>query len=190
MMNDSRHLLSAGLFAESLRTAGSGRFASALLAALNTAIAVDHCTVVRVCCGRASMVGTASRHSQDLPVAPLDEYVAGYGRLAPLVRELASSLARQRNGPDARSVVVDPTSHVECVNRFFMRPAVTDTLSIAMPGDGTVSFLSLYRTVRIGPFKNHDQILIASIGEFLATLAEMHIRLSTTPASPVELPRK
>jgi DNA-binding CsgD family transcriptional regulator len=190
MMNDSRHLLSAGLFAESLRTAGSGRFASALLAALNTAIAVDHCTVVRVCCGRASMVGTASRHSQDLPVAPLDEYVAGYGRLAPLVRELASSSARQRNGADARSVVVDPASHVECVDRFFARPAIIDTLSIAMPVNDTISFLSLYRTARIGPFKSHDKILIASVGEFLATLAEMHIRLLSVPAPPPEFLHK
>jgi DNA-binding CsgD family transcriptional regulator len=181
-MNDSRHLLSAGLFAESLRAAGSGRFASALLAALNTAIAVDHCTVVRVCCGRASMVGTASRHSQDLPVAPLDEYVAGYGRLAPLVRELAFSGARQRNGADARSVVVDPASHIECVNRLFARPAIIDTLSIAMPGD--------YRTARIGPFKSHDKILIASVGEFLATLAEMHIRLLSAPAPPPEFLHK
>jgi DNA-binding CsgD family transcriptional regulator len=132
------------------------------------------------------MVGTASRHSQDLPVAPLDEYVAGYGRLAPLVRELASSTARPRNGPDARSVVVDPASHVECVNRFIARPAIIDTLSIAMPGDDTTSFLSLYRTVRIGPFKSHEKILIASVGEFLATLAEMHIRLLSAPAPPPE----
>ena len=190
MTNDSRPLLNAGLFAESLRTAGSGRFASALLAALNTAIAVDHCTIVRVCCDRASIVSAASRHSQDFLVAPLDEYVAGYARLAPLVRELASSLARQRNGPDARSVVVDPTSHVECVNRFFVRPMITDALSIAMPGDDTVSFLNLYRTVRIGPFQSHEQILIASVGEFLATLTEMHIRLTTAPAAPVESPHK
>src|SRR5271156_1402138 len=70
MMNDSRHLLSAGLFAESLRTAGSGRFASALLAALNTAIAVDHCTIIRACGDRASIVGAASRHSRDFLVAP------------------------------------------------------------------------------------------------------------------------
>jgi hypothetical protein len=44
--------------------------------------------------------------------------------------------------------------------------------------------------VRIGRLKSQDQILIASVGEFLATLAEMHIRLSTAPASPVEFPHK
>jgi DNA-binding CsgD family transcriptional regulator len=189
-MNDSRHLLSAGLFAESLRMAGSGRFAGALLAALNTAIAVDHCSVVRVCCGQASSVGTASRHSQNLPLAPLDEYVAGYARLAPLVRELASSPARQRNGPEARSVVVDPASHVECVNRFFALPPIVDTFSTAISGDDTVSFLSLYRTARVGPFKSHEKILITSVAEFLATLVEIHIRLSRVPAPPAEFLHK
>ena len=110
---------------------------------------------------------------------------------APLVRELASSSARQRNGADARSVVVDPASHVECVDRFFARPAIIDTLSIAMPGNDTrLSFLSLYRTARIGPFKSHDKILIASVGEFLATLAEMHIRLLSVPAPPPEFLHK
>ncbi|MFM0339997.1 hypothetical protein [Paraburkholderia fungorum] len=187
MWNEPCHLLSAGLFAESLRTAGSGRFASALLAALNTAIAVDHCTVVRVSGGRASLVGIASRHSQKLFVEPLDEYVASYTRLAPFVCTLASTTARQRYGPEARSFVIDHAFHHECVNQFFAHPEIIDKLSIAMPSDEAISFLNLYRTTRIGSFKSDESILVASVGEFLATLTEMHIRLSSVPAPPVEL---
>lgn len=177
MLNDSRHLLSVGLFAESLRTAGSGRFASALLAALNTAIAVDHCTVVHVSGGSASMVGAASRYSQNIPVAPPDEYTAAYIRLVSLVRELSSSVALQRHGSYARSVFVDHGFHFECGERFFGRPAVIDTLLFAMPGDDATVFVSLYRTLRMGPFKSHEKSLLASVGEFLATLAEIHTRL-------------
>jgi DNA-binding CsgD family transcriptional regulator len=180
--------VNAMVFAESLREAGTDAFSSAVLAALNTFVSVDHCTLVNVAGQTATMAGAASRDSQPDALRLTEAYVGGYFLQDPLVREETSSTVPRRADPTVRSVKIDEASNAEYFERFFARPAISDKLSVVVPGAGAISFLNLYKSTRQGRFDAREKAAISSIGDFLAALTDMHNRLAATLAKPAVAP--
>lgn len=185
--------VSAMVFADSLRAAGTDAFSAAVLAALNTFVAVDHCTLVSVFGQKATMAGAASLNSKPDALRLTEAYVGGYFLQDPLVREETSAAGARRGGPAVRSVKIDEASNAEYFERFFARPAISDKLSVVVPGTDAISFLNLYKSTQRGRFDAREKAAISSIGDFLAALTDAHGRLSATQtvsAVPPELLRR
>lgn len=172
-MTDLEMVASSDAFAPVVTALGSPTFASALIAALNQIVRVDHVCLMRFDGGlRAPVLESASWRGGEHVAQVQRAYLDGYYRSDPNLHLAGSALLRDGIGVVRlnRDDVHDAAYRMDC----YTRPGVCERLTVASFGDGRLYCLNLYRREESGCFGACEINAVEGLSRLLAALATKH----------------